>query len=544
MSRRKNVRASIVAIVMAALVIGCSDDDESAAQVVTPPPPDSLPGGIPPDMCAAGFEHDGDAGCDAILPPAACPAGLMAVPGETECRPVMPCSEGVWGDIVFDAATQHVDQSFSGLSNGSITAPWATIGEAVVAAPPGGLVAVAAGRYVEDIAISAKAVRIHGVCPEQVELVATGGAIAAVDIRTGASGSEVRGIAIVGDVIGVLLSGSTGVLLEQVWVHDNARRGIDAESALGPTSCIVRGSLIEGNGRSGVFVAGAEIAVDACVVRDTIAVDSTGGRGIVAQTEMVSGDPSVVSVSTSVIERNIQVGIAASGSELLVEASVLRDNQADADGAGGGAIGIQSSLDTGAASLAAVRGSVLERNRHVGIFVAGSEATIENTVVRDTIADGQGRFGRGIGIQPRGDSTGASIVTLRALLIARNLGFGAFWVNSDVTVDSCLIRDTLPNTEAQFGDGLLAQYGGGPTNAVVDGSTVEGSARAGVASFGSFVAISNSALRCNAFDLDGETFNGEGSEFDDRGGNRCGCPAEPDNCTAVSASLEAPQPLD
>src|SRR5262245_24635684 len=54
--------------------------------------------GIPPDGCAPGFVHDGEYGCDPILPAAPCPSGLMALAGETECRAVMACASGKWGD--------------------------------------------------------------------------------------------------------------------------------------------------------------------------------------------------------------------------------------------------------------------------------------------------------------------------------------------------------------------------------------------------------------------------------------------------------------
>jgi hypothetical protein len=61
----------------------------------------------------------------------------MAVPGETACRPVMPCAQGRWGDIPVDGATEHVDGSYAGgQSDGSDARPWTTIGEAVSAAAP------------------------------------------------------------------------------------------------------------------------------------------------------------------------------------------------------------------------------------------------------------------------------------------------------------------------------------------------------------------------------------------------------------------------
>src|SRR6185503_14706066 len=78
------------------------------------------PAGLPPDMpcpgeielgdgtcapaplpaidCAEGFEPDGNGGCNAILPAAACPQGQMAIPGETACHEVALCGQGTWGN--------------------------------------------------------------------------------------------------------------------------------------------------------------------------------------------------------------------------------------------------------------------------------------------------------------------------------------------------------------------------------------------------------------------------------------------------------------
>src|SRR5262245_23311258 len=127
------------------------------------------PAGVPPGMCGEGFTHDGDVGCDPVLPAQPCTRGQMAVPGETECHVVAPCAAGTWGDIVVDGDTEFVDQSFAGSSDGSMAAPWKTIGDAVGNATDGSLVAIAQGSYVEDVGVSGKTLRVRGVCPERVE---------------------------------------------------------------------------------------------------------------------------------------------------------------------------------------------------------------------------------------------------------------------------------------------------------------------------------------------------------------------------------------
>lgn len=81
-------------LVLIALV-GCGGADE---ETQAPPAPSTevcadgeltLPDGrcirpgIPPDGCAAGFVHDGESGCEPILPEEPCAPGLIAVPGDT-----------------------------------------------------------------------------------------------------------------------------------------------------------------------------------------------------------------------------------------------------------------------------------------------------------------------------------------------------------------------------------------------------------------------------------------------------------------------------
>ena len=93
---------------------------------------------MPASSCAPGFEHDGEAACVPVLPADPCARGLMAVPGETTCRPVADCGSGDYGDIPVDGSTQHVDAAYAGgNSDGSAASPWTTISEAVAAAAPG-----------------------------------------------------------------------------------------------------------------------------------------------------------------------------------------------------------------------------------------------------------------------------------------------------------------------------------------------------------------------------------------------------------------------
>ncbi len=520
----------------AALVLGCGGDETepppTGEQVPTCVPPElALPDGscirpgIAPDDCYEGFVHDGEYGCEPILPPEPCPPGLMAVPGETECRPVMDCGEGTWGDLPTDGTTEHVDGSYAGgNSDGSAAAPWTTIGEAVAAAAPGALVAVAAGSYVEDVSISGKPVRLWGRCPERVELVGMGAELAAVDIRVGASGTEVGGIALLGAAAGLFLSGSEDVTFDRVWVHETASQGIHVEGALGPTSVSVVGSLVEQSNEIGLFLAGSDALVEGTVVRATLprASDQESGRGINIQLSCFGGvcDPTTRANATlrgSLVEQNHDVGLFVTGSDVVVESTVVRVTlpQASDQRSGRGiniqACGTQSGCDPTVRASATVRGSLVEQNHQFGLSIMGSDALVESTVVRANLPRASDQaFGRGISIQlscsieDGCDPTARANATLRGSLVEQNHDVGLHVSGSDVLVEGTVVRATLPQASDQTGGrGINIQLSciGGvcdPTtraNATVRGSLVEQSHDVGLAVAASDTLVEGTVVR-------------------------------------------------
>ncbi len=119
--------------------------------------------------CPEGFVASEPGACSAIVPSEVCAPGTMAVPGEEACREVSPCGDGTWGDIPVESNTQYVDAAFNGPSTGGADAPWRTINEAISAAEPGAIVAVAAGTYAEEV-YPWKAVRVWGRCASMVHV--------------------------------------------------------------------------------------------------------------------------------------------------------------------------------------------------------------------------------------------------------------------------------------------------------------------------------------------------------------------------------------
>jgi hypothetical protein len=618
-----NVRAlpALLLIPLLTAISACGGEEEEEETAPPQPPPTStsacapaerlegdvcIPPGVPPENCAAGFEPDGAQGCVAVLPPQPCGDGLMAIPGETTCREVAPCGTGTWGDIPVESSTQYVDASYQvGDSDGSMSKPWSTIAEGLVAAAPGAIVAVAAGSYVDSLAIQTKPVRLWGRCPSMVELVGTAPANQTIIIRSGADGAEIRDLAVTGSNIGIGMSGSQGIVIDRVWSHDNFFTGIEALDVLGPTSVELSRSLIERNPNVGVHVGGATITVRESNVRDTIVQSGVdGGMGISVEENPTTFTPADLTVLSTVVERHNSVGINVLGSTALVEATVVRDGAPEPNGGFGRGMSVESGDVSFARASITLRTSVIERNHEGAIFIGGSDGFIEDSVFRDTyVQASDGQFGDAVSTVPEPTMGIPAYIELRRSLIERAVRIGAsLW--SDALVEGVVIRDIAPDVrwkgigigltiqnqsqfglaphgsishtaiqrthaagiwlfgsemsvsnihvsesrprgDGLFGDGIASQWWfDAPSVLNLDGAVIESSARVGVASFGANVRLSDSQLHCNEIPLTGESFEGVQFAFEDAGGNDCGCGEAAEECKLVSAGVEAPEAPD
>jgi hypothetical protein len=581
----------------------------------------------------------------------------MAVPGETSCREVAPCGTTKWGGIPVESDTEYVDASFAGISDGSQAAPWTTIGDAIAAAVPGAMVAIASGTYAEDILIINKSVRLWGRCPAEVVVSGVGIHAAAIFVRTGASGTELHDLSVTNqDGAGVAVIGAEDVLVDRLWVHNTFYRGVDAEF-LGPTSITlsrslveqtrefgfyaagveglvdasvirdaltdaqgltgrgvdikapttgeranvtVRGSLIERNREVGIFVIRSDAVVEATVVRDTTVNDQgLDGRGIVIQAHdsgarasgsvracvvernqtegiFVSGSdalieatvvrdsqldpeerigrgitfqdsamagPSIAKLRSSLVERNQEGGVVLHGSQVLIESTLVRDTQSIPAGLFGRGIGVQSNVMTGAVATATIRGSIIERSREVGVFGLAGDVTIESTAVRDSLPNPLGMGGHGINIE--GDSTTGrqAIAAIRFSLVERSAELGVALFTADGAIENTLVRDTAPNAAGLYGDGVIVAALDADTIARIEGTSVANSTRGGILNSGALVTLRDVALRCQAFDMDGEEQSGRQFQFENRGNVTCGCPEPTGGCRVLSTGIDVPKPL-
>jgi len=588
------------------------------------------PAGVPPEGCAPGFESDGEGPCEPILPAEPCGYGFMAIPGETACRPVMDCGDGRWGSLPVDAATVYVDVAYTGGgSDGSESKPWTRINDALMAAPAGSLIAVAAGSYAEDLNIIEKPVRLWGVCPDRVALAGTGPQDSAIVVGLdAASGTEVGGMAITGIRGAVFVSGVV-VTFDRVWVRDSPLyAGVEISRNSGPTTVTLRDSLVENNHLLGIYAGGVELTVERSIVRGSLPSpsDMTMGRGLQIQPPCSAGVCDVDTLSNaviraSVIEKNHEAGVSVAASQVSIDGTVIRDTYPDAvkqidgsallvrecDLAAGCARVVRGSavmrgsnvsnvadaavrawrsdmtiegsvirdvaptamgLDRGRGVVfegcgplqgcappklakGVVRGTLVERTHDIGIFVMGSEVTIEGSSVRHTEPRAyDGEFGRGISAQIACDDTcdpmAPANLIVRGTRVEDVHQFGIAIVGSDGTIEASLVRTIVPQAaDGGFGDGLVVtRHADRAAAASLRTSRIEDSARAGVAAFASTGFLADNAVVCAGIPLVSEELELGPATLDDGGGNRCGCPTPTSPCQAISANLAPPPPLD
>jgi len=398
--------------------------------------------GVPPDRCAIGFEPDGVGGCNAVLPAAACPPGTMAIPGETACREVAPCGEDPFPELPSDALStaQYVDAAATAPGNGTAAEPWQTIGEAVSAAAPDALIAVAAGTYEETVVISDKAVRIWGRCPALVELRGPSSEATVYVHTAAADGTEIRGLAIVGGKAGVAAADVRGLVLDRVWIHDVASMGGYFFDQDGQAEVLIRDSLLENNDGVGLAVVAALVTVERTAIRDTRYLDDTysgGGAGVYAR---AGGPEGKLVLRTSVIERNQSWGVSSSSATVALEGVVIRDTLPRPDQNFGR--GLDASNDEALASSVSVTGSVLERNHEIGIFVTALSGTIEDSVVRDMLAVNPA-LPSGAAIVAQQDPTVAvqTELVVRSSLVERAAHAGIHAASATLRVETTVVRD-------------------------------------------------------------------------------------------------------
>ena len=381
-------------------------------------------------------------------PPPVCPVGQVQDVDTEECVPEH-CGSEPWGLIERTGDTIHVAPWGDDDWDGSERWPYRTIQQGADEAGDegGGLVAVAAGTYVENLELDQdhNGVEIAGRCLELVVIDGSGAEAPGVQVTRGEL--RLRSVTVTG--------GQFGVRVEKTGFGGSAE--VDLEEV-----ALVR-NLVVGLGVGG---AGAAVEANGCEVLGTLpAEDGNLGRGV----EVAYGARLVAWGLR--LEGNHDVGLRAvqAGTTVDLVDATVRDTQPLPDGTNGPGIVVQDG-----ASLVA-RGLLLEGNHGIGLGAkdTGTRVDLETTRITGTWPPVDGAAGFGILVQQ------AASVTALDLQVEDNGGPGLYLVESGELQawNASLLRNGFAG--AVVLSGHLALHGG-----TVSGSAPHPSEGGGAGVFG------------------------------------------------------------
>jgi hypothetical protein len=440
----------------------------SGLLVACPAPDDSVPGDdtAPPEIelvCDEGEIPDGDV-----------------------CVPEA-CGTGTWGDIAGDDSTIYVDLAATEGGDGSAEAPFASITEALEEAPTGALIAVAAGRYVENLSADSSVSGLHlaGRCRELVVLDASAGSSDTPGLRLelSAGSATISGLTIRDANYAGLIVTSGEVTLRRVSVIGNAYSGMGVVgSALVHDASVVAEDceFAENVGSNiGMFYSRAQLELRGSVVRDA-------QRGAAGQSGLgiaVEEGASLV-VEASEVLRNYNQGILVeAGSSVVVRGSRIEGGLPDPSGLYGYGLQIDD-------ATVEIESSELVGNSHAGLVAQGETLlTIRDTIIRDTATTGYGSFGGAVQVG------GGAALVMDGCELSNNASFGVTLTDgASAVVTDTLILGTTTNGLGEAWGALWAQGG---STLEVDGCTIDGASTTGIcaAEVGTTVAVTDTVVR-------------------------------------------------
>jgi len=291
-----------------------------------------------------------------------------------------------------------------------------------------------------------------------------------------------------------IIAESSRITVERSVVRDTLERASDKQFGTGIhltplqgksqiAELVLRDSLVAGNRYMGITVASSKATLERSVVRDTRerVSDKKFGTGIQAAVQDGYTLGSELVLRDSLVAGNRYMGITVASSKATLERSVVRDTR---EGAAKGefGIGVQGIVQPGLGrgSELGLRDSLVARNRHLGVGLFSSKATVERCAVRDTreqASDKHSGMGFHVSVQSQSGETRGSELVLRDSLVANNRSVGINVRKSKAMVERCEVRDTHKDGTDEYGDGLSAAY---KATLEVQNTAVEGNGRAGI----------------------------------------------------------------
>lgn len=506
--------------------------------------------------------------------------GCVVVGGEVKlvAAPVESCPDDPYGAPP-SGTTVYVDASFTGTASGTRDAPYRTIGEAITAGTGSPIIAIAAGTYVEDVYTGGA--KLWGRCASKVTIRGVSALSAAIELG---GDSTVHGVTVSGPGWGIVVDDGVAATIEWTAVRETGRVGIEIDAEKSATRATVRDCWIEKTVDEGIYVDGGEVTVERSAIRDIKPYKGKSGIGIRVELGTVNKKAARGVVRGSLIERATEAGVAANGSIVMIEDSVVRDTNVRADGSLGVGVyadrselevhrslitnnhranvyAVSSQVKLSASVLAeglprpddksfglgiearlgvdlTVDRCLVTKNRNTGIMVRGAKAVITDSIVADTLGNASnGEEGFGIAAWLDRPSATPATLEVRRTVVLRNHAAGVAIGGSSASIEDSVVRDTEAASDG-FGDGIIVGSALSLDGTAVDASAsltrvlIEKNARSGAVVAAASLTIRDASLRCNALDLEvSSRIGARGWAFDvekaftlnDGGGVVCGC---------------------
>ena len=332
-----------------------------------------------------------------------CEPGFVRFPGERSCHRLgTSCPADGWPQDVPDS-TRFVDTQALPRGDGSKTAPFSSIGEAMQFARPGTTIALRTGIYEEEVRLK-REVTLLGACVEQTTIASPTFDLYSGTITIVGENASIRNVSIRGERAGIWVD-SHSVELHAVEIMQAKKYGLLAAfgSVVG-SDVVVRGTRSDDRGRFGYGITLPE-----------------EGR---------------LELSRFVVEGNHGVGVDGSkNSSLVLHDGVVRNTESHFEGRSGFGLGLREGTE---ATLERV---LFERNRASGIDVRDATTTLKmkTVVIRETRPrESDGILGGGISIQ-------GGQVDAHEFTMVENHYFGVkIQGPSDVSLHDVLIANTHP----------------------------------------------------------------------------------------------------
>ena len=271
---------------------------------------------------------------------------------------------------------------------------------------------------------------------------------------------------------GVILSGAQATL-ERVIIRDTKPdigtqeygNGIEASRGQGPTTLTLRDSVLANNRYVGLALAGSSATIERAVIRGTKpqASDNENGVGIIA---WLDKEPAKLIIRDTIITHNIGNGLGIVGSDAVLERTIVSDTLPSVPQKLYG-IGVQAQLGPGIldknykrTSNLTLRDCLVQKNRYMGIAIAGAALTLDRTILRDTLEQAADKM-NGFGMQVTALEQPSTLV-MQDSLIYRNRDMGILLGGATATLRRVVLRDTLPSVaDGSSGIGIRVGTGEG-----------------------------------------------------------------------------------